>query len=108
MENAEKPAIVPIKESQQSRDDLLKAEKEATRVLDALALPQVQSHHLPENVSLRRVAPSEVAAVRQADCHLPSRDWGSTGLAASGPAPSGTGLATSPPARPAASSSRRQ
>jgi predicted dithiol-disulfide oxidoreductase (DUF899 family) len=33
----EKPKIVPVEEWQQARDELLKAEKEATRTLDALA-----------------------------------------------------------------------
>ena len=33
----EKPKIVPVEEWQQARDELLKAEKEATRALDALA-----------------------------------------------------------------------
>jgi predicted dithiol-disulfide oxidoreductase (DUF899 family) len=37
MENAAKPRIVPAGEWQQARDDLLRAEKDATRALDALA-----------------------------------------------------------------------
>jgi predicted dithiol-disulfide oxidoreductase (DUF899 family) len=37
MENMAKPKIVPPEEWQHARDDLLKAEKEATRALDALA-----------------------------------------------------------------------
>ena len=37
MGNVAKPKIVPAGEWQQARDELLKAEKEATRVLDALA-----------------------------------------------------------------------
>jgi len=37
MTNSAKPKIVPAGEWQQARDDLLKAEKDATRVLDALA-----------------------------------------------------------------------
>ena len=37
MENIAKPKIVSAEEWQQAHDDLLKAEKEATRALDALA-----------------------------------------------------------------------
>lgn len=37
MENVAKPAIVSAEKWQQTRDDLLKAAKEATRALDALA-----------------------------------------------------------------------
>jgi predicted dithiol-disulfide oxidoreductase (DUF899 family) len=37
MENLAKPNVVPAEQWQQARDDLLKAEKEATRALDALA-----------------------------------------------------------------------
>jgi predicted dithiol-disulfide oxidoreductase (DUF899 family) len=46
MENMAKPKIVSAREWQQARDDLLQAEKEATRALDALAarrrLPMVK------------------------------------------------------------------
>lgn len=40
----EKPRVVSIEEWQQARDDLLKAEKEATRTLDAIA---AQRRRLP-------------------------------------------------------------
>jgi predicted dithiol-disulfide oxidoreductase (DUF899 family) len=40
----EKPKIVPHEEWQKARDELLRAEKEATRALDAIALPALAEH----------------------------------------------------------------